>query len=290
MQLFNSSTEFVIHTAPFNFLIRSNSTKFYQQVQALYPAQLLTQNDHNQVIDFVVDFNRSWWSVSQAFAFRLGSQHFRFCHQEQMCSVLEWGMNWCISSYQHRYLCIHAAVLEKDNKAIILPAPPGSGKSTLCAILMQEGWRLLSDEHCLIDPASGQLVPCVRPISLKNRSLAVIQQRYPTAQINVIQQNTLKGTIGYLAPSEISWQQNLQKTEPAVIVFPKYDSDTATTLLEPIEQSTLLMHLALNSFNYSALGKQGFDVLSHLVSRCPGYSLVYADTDDMLLKIKALLV
>jgi predicted ATPase len=29
---------------------------------------------------------------------------------------------------------------------VILPAPPGSGKSTLCAALVTRGWRLLSDE------------------------------------------------------------------------------------------------------------------------------------------------
>jgi predicted ATPase len=33
-------------------------------------------------------------------------------------------------------------VVERDGHALILPAMPGSGKSTLTAALVQRGWRL----------------------------------------------------------------------------------------------------------------------------------------------------
>ena len=66
-----------------------------------------------------------------------------------------------------RYLIIHAAVVERNGFALLLPAPPGSGKSTLCAGLIHHGWRLLSDELALIDPETATLQAIPRPVSLK---------------------------------------------------------------------------------------------------------------------------
>jgi HprK-related kinase A len=82
--------------------------------------------------------------------------------------MLEWGMNWCIASHMHYYLMLHAAVLERDGHALIMPGDPGAGKSTLTAALMLDGWRLLSDEIALIDRNDGLLYGLARPVSLKN--------------------------------------------------------------------------------------------------------------------------
>ena len=64
---------------------------------------------------------------------------------KQASAMFEWGLNWCIASYAHQYLIIHAAVVERNGQAFIFPGTPGSGKSTLCAALVCSGWRLLSD-------------------------------------------------------------------------------------------------------------------------------------------------
>ena len=42
--------------------------------------------------------------------------------------MVEWGLNWCVASHAHQYLIIHAAVLERGGHAVMMPAPPGSGK------------------------------------------------------------------------------------------------------------------------------------------------------------------
>ena len=81
--------------------------------------------------------------------------------------MLEWGMNWCIASNAHQYFIMHSAMIEKNGQAILLPAPQGSGKSTLCAAMVNAGWRLFSDELGLIEPETLQAIPCTRPINLK---------------------------------------------------------------------------------------------------------------------------
>jgi len=103
-----------------------------------------------------------------------GNPPFRPLAAAQAFPLFEWGLNWCVSEHCHQYLIIHAAVIERAGRAMILPAPPGSGKSTLCAGLVARGWRLLSDELTLIDIDRRSVVPFPRPISLKNASIATM--------------------------------------------------------------------------------------------------------------------
>ena len=58
------------------------------------------------------------------------------------------------------FLLVHAAVLERDGRAVVMPGPSGVGKSTLCAALVARGWRLLSDEVAMIRTA-GRSAPAI---------------------------------------------------------------------------------------------------------------------------------
>lgn len=282
------SSNFFLQSAPFNFQIHTSDNYLFNQLQQIYPGDLLSKSATDSIIDFQINFKKQRLSLSQNYAFRLGQNHFRMTAREQMVSVFEWGLNWSVSSFQNRYLCIHAAVLEKNGLSLVLPAPPGSGKSTLCALLMLTGWRLLSDEHCLLDPESGQIVPFVRPVSLKNRSIAVINQRFSNQPVKLIIPDTLKGTLGYLAPSEKSWQGMLQTATPCYVIFPKYNNSVSETEFSHISQSQLFMHLAINSFNYSVLGETGFHTLSNFVRQVVAIRLEYSDTDHALKLIEEL--
>jgi len=282
------TTSFVLDSAPFNFQVNTSGSALFNQLQQLYPPSVLHRSSPTDIIDFQIDFKRNWFSFSQSYAFKLGQHHFRMTAKPQILSVFEWGLNWAVSSYQNRYLCIHAAVLEKNGISLILPAPPGSGKSTLCALLMLSGWRLLSDEHCLVDPQTGLIFPFVRPISLKNRSIKVLNQRFGQNIVQAVVPDTFKGTIGYLPPTTSSWQLMQQPVRPSYVIFPKYNAHIAATEFSGIEQSQLFMQLAVNCFNYTVLGEIGFATLGQLVKQVVGIRLEYADTDEALQLISEL--
>ncbi|MDV7398134.1 hypothetical protein RZS08_42420, partial [Arthrospira platensis SPKY1] len=72
-----------------------------------------------------------------------GRTPFKPVPRAQAYPALEWGLNWVISTHAHNHLILHAAVLERNGRALLLAAAPGSGKSTLSAALMNAGWRLL---------------------------------------------------------------------------------------------------------------------------------------------------
>ena len=282
------TTSFVLDTAPFNFQVHTSGSALQNQLQRLYPSSILKPAPAKDIVDFQIDFKRNWFSLSQSYAFKLGQHHFRMTAKPQLLSVFEWGLNWAVSSYQNRYLCIHAAVLEKNGISLILPAPPGSGKSTLCALLMLSGWRLLSDEHCLVDPDTGLIFPFVRPISLKNRSIAMLNQRYGQNIVQSVVPDTFKGTIGYLPPNDESWQLMHQPVQPSYVIFPKYNANVTATEFSGIPQSQLFMQLAVNSFNYTVLAEIGFTTLGRLVKQVVGIRLEYADTDEALQLISEL--
>jgi len=274
---------FSLHTPPFSVRIDTDSPTLFNDLSVLYPPEILLQSPCiKHIYDFHIDYKRRFAGKSRPYHFRTGSEHFRMADANQLIPTFEWGLNWCVSAYQQQYLAIHAAVLEKNGRALIMPAPPGSGKSTLCALLMLRGWRLLSDEMCLIDPASGQLQPYVRPVSLKNASIDVIEQYHPEIKVFHRTPDTEKGTVAYLRPSDSSWQGANVCAKPAWIVFPAYQAAAESVAVFTMPKADTLLYLAQNSFNYAVFAAQGFSLLSQLVENTESYRLEYSDTEQML--------
>lgn len=205
----------------------------------------------------------------------------------QAYPMLEWGLNWCVANRAHRYLMIHAAVLERGGRAVILPAPPGSGKSTLCAALAHRGWRLLSDELTLIRPQDGLIVPLPRPISLKNASIDVIRDYLGTTEFSTPVGNTIKGTVAHLRAPADAVARAAECARPAWVVFPRYQAGAASAL-EPMAPAVTHMEMAKNAFNYSLLGVRGFDMLADLVSSVRGYRYTYSALDDAIAQFEQL--
>lgn len=203
-------------------------------------------------------------------------------------AVFEWGLNWCMANHFHPYLMIHAAVIERpDGRAAILAAPPGSGKSTLCAGLVARGWRLLSDELALIDPETRSLAPIPRPIGLKNESIEVIRRFAPAAVIGPASRDTHKGTVAHVKPPRESVRQAYRSTRAAWIVFPRFEA-RAPARLTPLPRARTVLRLAENAFNYTAFGETGFRTLVGIVDECGCHEFAYGDLDEAVRVFDAL--
>ncbi len=199
----------------------------------------------------------------------------------------EWALNWWVYCHAHRFLIVHAAVVDRAGQAVLLSAPPGSGKSTLCAALISRDWRLLSDELALIRPEDGRLRAIARPISLKNESIGVMARFAPDSVIGPKTENTQKGTVAHLRAPSDSVSRIGEASRPRWIVFPKYLAGSSTQIA-PLPKARAFMELAINAFNYRIMGAQGFETLAGAIGTCSCYELTYSDLDEAIAALAGL--
>jgi hypothetical protein len=263
--------------------VSSGSRPFAAQLQAVYRSFPFAPVGTWADLHVRVDRGAGWrrWFRRQAIFFCDGSRPFEPFPADSPLPMYEWGTNWLIAQRFSHLLLLHAGVVERDGRALIMPALPGSGKSTLTAALSLSGWRLLSDEFGAFDPANGTFRAILKPVGLKNASIAVIRERFPTAHLGPEFPKTRKGTVAHLAALPDAVVRCQECARPGAIVVPQWQAGSPAELRR-IEPQTVFGTLAFNAFNYRLLGAVGFDAAVLLSRTCPAYQLTYGDLDHAI--------
>ena len=271
----------ILKIGPFSFRIISPITSIADGIIALYGNNIVLEESH--FVDYTVTIasGAGWrrWSRRQAIFKFDGTEPFVPLPEDHAFPLLEWSMNWCIAMHAHHFLLLHAAVIEKEGCAVVMPAPPGSGKSTLCAGLVHRGWRLLSDELALISLADASITPLGRPISLKNQSIDVMRSFVPDAVFSQVVHDTSKGSVSLLKVPSAHIERIHETAQPRWVVFPKYIAGTPAQM-SPRSKANSMLKLGRNSFNYMVLGLKGFEVLSKVIDASDCYDFQYSQLDD----------
>jgi HprK-related kinase A len=270
-----------VYVGHFELKVTSTLDQFgvaFQKMYGNYPISI-SGGSYDYDIDISPpSFFRHW--IRRNCVFRLsGDSPFLPMEIGHAHALFEWGLNWAIGSYAHNFLILHSAVLEKNGIGVIFAAESGSGKSTLAAELALTGWRLLSDEMALVDE-DLRLIPCPRPVSLKNQSIEIIMERHPSAMFGPIANDTHKGTIAHLVVPPESIARSCETALPRKIVFPKWKAG-ADLRIDSLGSGQTALRLIDQSFNYPLLGKAGFIRLAELVSVAEAWEIEFSSLDDI---------
>lgn len=193
--------------------------------------------------------------------------------------ALEMGMNLQVAAGMNRLLLLHAGAVERDGGALILSGDSGAGKSTLSAILGHGGWRFLGDEFALIDPASGSIVPFPRPVSLKNESIALLEDVAPADRFGPRFEGTIKGSVRHLAPPPAAIAAMDIPARPRLFVVPSFTPGAAPHA-RPMGAAEAFVRLTQSSTNYRTLGETGFDAVLAFTRATAAYEIIYGSSAD----------
>ena len=278
-----------VRFGPFVVRINSNVPSTFPLIHRFYSPYTLLSLD--EMDDFHVNIGmakglRHWYRRQAVFSVD-GRQTFQPCSIEHAFPTLEWGINWCIATRAHHLLMLHSAVVERNGNAILFPAWPGHGKSTLCTALVHSGWRLLSDEFGLVRPEDGLLLPIPRLIPLKIESIDVIRQFSPGAIIGPSFYGTRKGTVAHVRPPEDGIYRMDEPAKPRWLIFPRWIAN-APLRIEPIPKSQAFLMVATNSFNYDVLDQTSYRLVTDMVKNCDCHTLVYSDLNEAISAIDEL--
>ena len=274
---------------PITVRLRSPLRFFAEQIQTIYADYEIV--DTNNFVDADVRLIpvrgvRRWIRPQVQFIVD-GVTPFERFPLHHALPMFEWGLNWVFCHRMHQYLLLHAAVVERDGRALLLPAWPGSGKSTLAASLSCRGWRFLSDEFGIVPLDGAVVLPFPRPAALKNESIAVMRAFDDGAFIGPVFRKTRKGDVAHFRIPAESVRRANEAAKIGGIVFPDFQVGAHAEVL-PLPRSTAFLKLAGNSFNYEVVGERGFRAVASIIERCPSHILRYGDLNDAHAAIDAL--
>lgn len=278
-----------LRMSPFVARLRSDLDRVARDLQLLYGD--FEVGDSSEFADCHLQVRREsglrGWIKAEARFLSDGEPAFSTLPAQQAFHMVEWGLNWAVTSSAHEYLVYHAALLERDGQALMLPAPPGSGKSTLAAALCHRGWRLLSDELTLYDPISGWAHGLARPVNLKNQAIELIRKFAPGAVMTEPVADTAKGTLALMRAPDASLARRTEPARPRWVVRPSYDPGGQASL-RSWPKAQMLLLLAEQAFNYDIHGRAGFLATADLVQACDCLDFSYSSLDDAVAVFEAL--
>jgi hypothetical protein len=166
---------------------------------------------------------------------------------------------------------IHAAALEHHGRALILPAVPGSGKTTLAVALVRAGLRLLSDDMPFLCRDGGEVavLASLEDVNVCADSIGFFDElRFLAAQVPD-ERGKRSFSPGALFPGGLA-----ERGAPRLLVFPALSGAARSVLhpISPMEGFRSLLEHSLRPIN-PALGVAHFETMLDTAAACDCYRL-----------------
>ncbi len=131
-------------------------------------------------------------------------------------------------------MTVHASAISNGNKTILFSAEPGSGKTTMAALLKAHGYQIISDDFVPIEQSSFKAYPLPVAMSVKEGSFEILKPYFPELETNPFVTLFSQKKVKYLPINNNTMQLVFPANE---FVFIKYDKSVDCRLekIHPLE-------------------------------------------------------
>ena len=116
---------------------------------------------------------------------------------------------------------IHASAVTNGKKTIAFTASPGSGKSTIAALLLQRGYSLVSDDFVPIERTTGNAFHVPIAMSVKEDATTILSMFYPS----LLEQAETHRSLTNKKVKYLYFRETVTPSPVKEIIFIKYDPD-----------------------------------------------------------------
>jgi hypothetical protein len=207
----------------------------------------------------------------------------RSLHPEQLVTTMVQALNGQVVQRWPGTVC-HAGCVAVGGDAILLPADPEAGKTTLTCGLVRAGFEYVTDEGVAFVPGTARIEPYPKPISLDRGSWFLFPELEPHPTLAAGEGERSQWQV---APDDVRPGAASGPCEAKFLVFPQYVDGAATALL-PLSRSEALVELAKNTFEFNQRSRQAIEQLERVVRACDCHRLTVGTLDDAVACIEEL--
>jgi hypothetical protein len=180
---------------------------------------------------------------------------------------------------------IHAGVVAGPAGCVLLPAMPGSGKSTLTAALVHAGFTYFSDEVALLRASDMAVRPFPVAICVKEPGIAPLRGMFPELPSLPVHNRSDGKRVIYLPPPRGSLPPAGAAQPVRALVFPHYQAGAATQWQDMTAAEALQRLLAQWLYVPGRLTLAQVKALVAWIAAVPAADLTYASLPDAIAMI-----
>lgn len=183
-------------------------------------------------------------------------------------------------------VALHAALLSRGGRGVLLVGPKEAGKSTLACALWRAGWRFHSDDSAVLED-SGRARGVPRRVSLRptSRELLGAELWDRIASLPATTRTAAGGLLFH--PCEVSGEDNREGAEVAAVIFlARLGSTTPAGEIEALDAARALLALWPYCHAREAGIGAAIQSLQPLADRVPMFDLARGELGTMVARVE----